>query len=75
MKECKPIPRQVCDKVEKKKIRPVCDKIQKNICSYTPVETCKEEKKNYCYKAEKIVVEKICTSERVETIDESFNYV
>jgi len=53
----------------------VCDKVQKNVCSYTPVETCKEEKKKYCYKAEKIIIEKVCTSERVETIDESFVYV
>ncbi len=75
VKECKPIARQVCDKVERKKLRPVCDKVQKNVCSYAPVEQCKEENKQYCYKAEKVVIEKVCTAERVQTIDESFNYV
>merc|ERR1712228_696299 len=47
-KECKPVTRQVCENREGKKLRPVCDKIQKNICSYKPEETCKEEEKKYC---------------------------
>merc|ERR1711915_736976 len=46
-KECKPVTRQVCENREGKKLRPVCDKIQKNICSYKPEETCKEEEKKY----------------------------
>jgi len=54
----------VCDNQEKKKLRPTCDKIQKTVCSYKPEEQCKEEKKEYCYKVEKKVWEKVCVAER-----------
>merc|ERR1712228_254858 len=65
-KECKPVTRQVCENREGKKLRPVCDKIQKNICSYKPEETCKEEEK---------VWEKVCTPEKKLVVDDTFSYV
>merc|ERR1711915_513306 len=69
VKECKPVTRQVCDNQERKKLRPTCDKIQKTVCSYKP-----EEKKEYCYKVEKKVWEKVCVAEKKEIVDNTFNY-
>ena len=67
--------RKVCDNCEKKKLKPVCDKVQRKVCSYKPEESCHEEKKQYCFKTEKIIIDKVCVGEKKEVYDESFSYV
>nr|AGN29677.1 hypothetical protein [Acartia pacifica] len=74
-KDCKPVSRKVCDNCEKKQLKPVCDQVQRKVCSYKPEETCQEEKKQYCFKTEKIIVDKVCQGEKKEVFDETFNYV
>jgi len=73
--ECSPVKRKVCENREVKKLRPRCDKIQKNICSYRPEERCKEDKKEYCFKVESKVWDKVCTPETKRIVDETFSYV
>jgi len=75
VKECKPVKRQVCDDVEKKKLRPSCDKVQKNVCSYKPEEVCEDEHKKYCFQKEMMLKEKVCVPNKKEIIDETFRYV
>merc|ERR1712055_1152283 len=70
-----PVKRQVCDDCEKKKLRPDCDKVERNVCSYKPVEKCTEEKKQYCFKTEGMVHEKVCLSEKKLIIDETLSHV
>ena len=74
-KDCKPVSRKVCDNCEKKTLKPVCDKVQRKVCSYKPEESCHEEKKQYCFKTEKIIIDKVCVGEKKEVYDESFSYV
>ena len=74
-KECKPVKREVCENREKKKLRPVCDKVQKTVCSYKPEEQCHEETKQYCYKVEKSVWEKVCVDKKVEISEDVYSYV
>ena len=67
--------RKVCDNVEKKLLKPVCDKVQRKVCSYVPEEMCKEEKKQYCFKSEKIIIDKVCVGEKKDVYEDSFSYV
>ena len=65
----------MCESQEYKKLRTTCDKIQKKVCSYKPEEKCEEEKKEYCYKVEKMVWEKVCIADKKDIVDSTFNYV
>jgi len=68
-KDCKKVPRQMCDNTKKKKLGPMCDKIQKKTCSYRPVEKCKEEHKKYCFETEKMLKEKVCVPNQTREVD------
>merc|ERR1711970_396911 len=59
-KDCKEQPREICDQCEKKNIQPVCEQQERLVCTYIPVETCRDEAKQYCYKVEEVVVEEVC---------------
>jgi len=74
-KDCKPVTRKVCDNVEKKLLKPVCDQVQRKVCSYVPEEKCEEEKKQYCFKSEKIIIDKVCVGEKKDVHEDSFSYV
>lgn len=74
-KNCKPVVRQVCDTASRQALRAVCKPSQRITCSYAPKEKCTEENKQYCYKAEKTVVEKVCTPPKKQTIDTVTSYV
>merc|ERR1719431_668640 len=74
-KNCKPVSRKVCDTCEKKTLIPVCDNIQKQVCKYKPQQKCHEEKKEYCFKTEKIIIDEVCVGERREVYDDSFSHV
>merc|ERR1719244_1615990 len=74
-KQCKPVKRQVCDDSEKKRLRPECNKVQRTECNYKPVEKCVDEKKQYCFKQEAMLHEKVCLSEKKQIIDETLSHV
>merc|ERR1712035_108263 len=59
-KQCKPVPRELCDKVLKQKLRPVCHEVSGQKCHYKPEKHCNEEKRHHCYKKEKVVFETVC---------------
>jgi len=74
-KQCKPVKRQVCDDSEKKRLRSDCNKVQRTECNYKPVEKCVDEKKQYCFKQEAMLHEKVCLSEKKQIIDETLSHV
>merc|ERR1712002_783733 len=48
-KDCKEQPREICDQCEKKALRRVFENQQRLECKYyKPVETCRDEDKQYC---------------------------
>eukprot|EP00092_Neocalanus_flemingeri_P002811 GFUD01003008.1.p1 GENE.GFUD01003008.1~~GFUD01003008.1.p1 ORF type:complete len:381 (+),score=60.97 GFUD01003008.1:84-1226(+) len=59
-KDCKPVEREICDTVEKKRLVPTCEIQDRFVCSYVPVEQCNDEAKQYCQKDEKIIIEEVC---------------
>jgi hypothetical protein len=59
----------------KQELQASCAPSQRVSCSWVPQEKCTEEKKQYCYKAEKIVVEKVCTPPKKQTVDTVTSYV
>merc|ERR1712203_1211516 len=83
-KKCYDTPRKIREEVcnprvskycEKKKLRATCDKVQRNVCSYKPKEKCVDEKKQYCFKSEAMLHEKVCLSEKKVIIDETLSHV
>lgn len=75
VKVCQPVKRQVCDDCGKKKLRPVCRQIERNVCSYRPEEVCENQQREFCFKAEAVMKEKVCVPNKIETIDETLRYV
>jgi len=59
-KECKKVPREVCDMVERKKVVPNCVTEFRPKCTFLPVEKCDKMEKQYCYKEEKVTMEEVC---------------
>ena len=66
---------KVCDDSEKKRLRSECNKVQRTECNYKPVEKCVDEKKQYCFKQEAKLHEKVCLSEKKQIIDETLSHV
>merc|ERR1719186_777868 len=67
-KDCKEQPREICDQCEKKSIQPLCDMQERLTCIYKPVEQCKDEAKDYCYKVEKVVAEEVCDMKSIQPL-------
>jgi len=74
-KECKPVKRQVCENAQKQKLKANCEKVPRSVCTYKPKETCHDEQKKYCFKAEAKLHEKVCLPEKKVIIDETLSYV
>jgi len=58
--DCTPIPRQICDQVETKRLVPRCSTEQRLECKYEPQMKCTTEIKQFCYKEEIITEETVC---------------
>merc|ERR1712240_590349 len=59
-KECKPVPRKVCEKADREVLRETCDQVVSQVCKYKPSKHCTEEKLEHCYKADRVVHEEVC---------------
>ena len=70
-----PCPAQVCDTADRQSLRAVCSPSQRITCTYSPKEKCTEENKQYCYKAEKTIVDKVCTPPKKQSVDTVTSYV
>jgi len=70
-KSCKSIPREVCDNVVTSSLKQVCDMSSAIKCEYTPVESCQDVEKQYCYKKEIVTTEVVCSQQKTRTFTES----
>jgi len=59
-KDCKKIPREICDMAQKKSVVPHCVVEHRNECRYLPEEYCDKSEKQYCYKQERVEMEEVC---------------
>merc|ERR1712240_137228 len=59
-KECKPVPRKVCEKADREVLRETCDQVVSQVCKYKPSKHCTEGKLEHCYKADRVVHEEVC---------------
>merc|ERR1711973_572460 len=62
-KECKPVPRKVCEKADREVLRETCDQVVSQVCKYKPSKHCTEEKLEHCYKADRVVYDEVCEPE------------
>jgi hypothetical protein len=74
-KQCVPVTRQACASAVKHGLNVKCGPSNRVACTYVPKEKCTEETKQYCYKAEKIVTEKVCTTPQKLMVDTVTSYV
>merc|ERR1711915_516112 len=59
--DCKPMEREVCENVERRKLRTQCNyNVGRRVCKYVPQEHCQIENKEYCVFTPCLIKEKIC---------------
>jgi len=59
-KQCKPVPRKMCDAADREVLRESCEEVVSQQCKYRPENRCSEEKLEHCYKKPKVVYDEVC---------------
>ena len=59
-KQCRSVPRRVCENADAKKLVPSCVDSLRKQCSQTPVESCEDIPKKHCYKVGRQVRKEKC---------------
>merc|ERR1719184_222661 len=59
-KQCRSVPRRVCDNADVKELVPSCVPTMRKQCHYTPVEKCEQVPKEFCYKVPKKIQKQKC---------------
>merc|ERR1711972_835242 len=62
MKECRPVPKTVCDNTDQKQLKLSCVPSERKECSYQPEEKCENVPKQHCYQIPYQVKKMECSS-------------
>ena len=60
-KQCKKVPRHICENMDVNKLIPSCVPITRKQCHYKPAKKCDSNPRKYCYKVyKKVRAAKVC---------------